>query len=215
MTEQLTLSLPYRTVYGREAFWVSQCNEEAIAWIDKYPDWPQHAVWIIGPQGSGKTHLVNLFSDTVIEAKNLTGYFRPPFQKKMVVENLQDLPDEEALLHLFNFVRELGGDLLLTSRYVPDFTLPDLVSRLNMIPKAEITLPDEMLMRQVAKKAFKDRHILVEESVLDYLSLHLTRSFPLLQRVVAQADKLALESGRKITIPVIRQVIQEEQKGDL
>ncbi len=211
MTEQLAFSLPYRTVYGRTAFWVSQCNEEAIAWIDKYPDWPQHAVWIIGPEGSGKTHLANLFSETVIEAKNLTGFFRPPFQKKMVVENLQDLPDEEALLHLFNFVREMGGDLLLTSRSVPDFSLPDLVSRLNMIPKAEITLPDEMLMRQVAKKDFEDRHILVEENVLDYLSQHLTRSFPLLQRVVAKADQLALESGRKITIPIIRQVIQQER----
>ena len=211
MTEQLAFSLSYRTVYGREDFWVAPCNQEAIAWIDKYPEWSQHALWIIGPQGSGKTHMARLFSGTGIEAKNLTGYFRPPFQKKMVVENLQDLPDEEALLHLFNFVREMGGDLLLTSRFIPDFSLPDLVSRLNMIPKAEITLPDEMLMRQVAKKAFEDRHILVEESVLDYLSQHLTRSFPLLHRVVAQADQLALESGRKITIPIIRQVIQQER----
>ena len=137
------------------------------------------------------------------------------FQKKMVVENLQDLPDEEALLHLFNFVREMGGDLLLTSREIPEFHLPDLVSRLKMIPKAEITLPDEQTMRQIAKNEFEKRHILVEESVLDYLSQHLTRSFPLLQRVVAQADRQSLESGRKITIPIVKSVIQEEQRGEV
>lgn len=215
MTEQLAFSLPYRTSYGREAFWVAPCNQEAIAWIDKYPDWPQHVLWIIGPQGSGKTHLASLFSDTVIEAKNLTGYFRPPFQKKMVVENVQDLPDEEALLHLFNFVREMGGDLLLTSRYLPEFHLPDLVSRLNMIPKAEITLPDETLMRQVAKKAFEDRHILVEDAVLDYLAQHLTRSFALLQQVVERADQLSLESGRKITIPILKTAMSQVQEGEI
>ena len=215
MTEQLAFSLSYRTVYGREDFWVAPCNQEAIAWIDKYPEWSQHALWIIGPQGSGKTHMARLFSDTVIEAKNLTGYFRPPFQKKMVVENLQDLPDEEALLHLFNFVREMGGDLLLTSREIPEFHLPDLISRLNMIPKAEITLPDEQTMRQIAKNEFEKRHILVEESVLDYLSQHLTRSFPLLQRVVEQADRQSLESGRKITIPILKSVIQGEQRGEV
>lgn len=214
MTEQLVFSLPYRTSYGRAAFWVSPSNQEAIAWIDKYPDWPEHALCIIGPQGCGKTHLASLFSDTVIEAKSLTGYFRPPFQKKMVVENLQDLTDEEALLHLFNFVRELGGDLLLTARTLPEFHLPDLISRINMIPKAEITLPDEKLMCQVAKKAFEDRHILVEESVLDYLAQHLTRSFALLQKVVERADQLSLESGRKITIPILKTAMSQAQEGE-
>ena len=65
------------------------------------------------------------------------------------------------------------------------------------------------------KNEFEKRHILVEESVLDYLSQHLTRSFPLLQRVVAQADRQSLESGRKITIPILKSVIQGEQRGEV
>jgi chromosomal replication initiation ATPase DnaA len=131
----------------------------------------------------------------------------------MVVENLHELTDEEALLHLFNFVSEMGGDLLLTSREIPNFKLPDLQSRLNMISKAEIMMPDESVIRAVANKAFKDRHILVDDAVLAYLSMHLTRSFSLLQQVIERADKLSLEVGRKITIPILKQVIQE-LKGD-
>ena len=213
MSEQLAFDLAYRSAYGREKFWVAPCNQEAITWIDRYPDWPTHALLIYGPSGSGKTHLASLFSDNIIQACELNTNFKPNFQKKTVVENLQGLVDEEALLHLFNFVQEMGGDLLLTSRVLPQFTLPDLQSRLNMIAKAEIMMPDENVIRAVARKAFEDRHILVDDAVLGYLSVHLTRSFPLLQQVVDCADKLSLETRRKITIPIIKQVVQE-LKGD-
>ena len=213
MSEQLAFDLPYRTAYGRENFWIAPCNQEAITWIDRYPNWPTHTLLIYGPTGSGKTHLAALFSDTVIQAKDLKSDYKPDFQQKMVVENLQDLSDEESLLHLFNFMQETGGDLLLTSRIVPRFQLPDLQSRLNMVPKAEIMMPDENVLRAVAHKAFEDRHILVDDAVLDYLANHLTRSFSLLQQVIERSDKFSLEVGRKITIPVLKQVIQE-LKGD-
>ena len=209
MTEQLSLDLPYRTAYGREAFWVAPCNAQAVAWIDKYPDWPVPAVFIYGPSGSGKTHLVHLFTESVIDGRTLTSDYRPPFQKKIAVENVDKLASEEALLHLFNFIKELGGNLLLTARTMPRFSLPDLQSRMALVPKVEIEMPDEQAIQMVAKKAFEDRHILVEESVLNYLATHLTRSFPLVQQVVELADKKALSEGRKITIPVLKQTIEE------
>ena len=209
MTEQLSLNLPYRTAYGREAFWVAPCNEQAVMWIDKYPDWSVPAIFICGPQGSGKTHLVHLFTEEVIDGCTLTSDYRPPFQKKLAVENVDKLASEEALLHLFNFIKELGGHLLLTARTMPRFSLPDLQSRMALLPKIEIEMPDERVIQMVAKKAFEDRHILVEENVLNYLATHLTRSFPLVHRVVELADKTSLSAGRKITIPILKQVIDE------
>ncbi|MGN0919366.1 MAG: hypothetical protein ACI4OR_01200 [Alphaproteobacteria bacterium] len=209
MREQLSLNLPYRTAYGREAFWIAPCNAQAVAWIDKYPNWPVPAVFIYGPAGSGKTHLVHLFTENVIDGRTLTSDYRPPFQKKIAVENVDKLASEEALLHLFNFIKELGGHLLLTGQKAPRFSLPDLQSRMALIPKVEIAMPDEQVIQMVAKKAFEDRHILVEENVLNYLATHLTRSFPLVQRVVELADKKSLSIGRKITIPILKQVIDE------
>ena len=209
MKEQLSLDLPYRTAYGRENFWVAPCNEQAVAWIDKYPDWPVPAVFIYGPSGSGKTHLVHLFTEEVIDGRFLTSDLRPSFQKKLAVENVDKLASEEALLHLFNYVKELGGTLLLTGRTIPRFSLPDLQSRMALLPKIEISMPDEQVIQMVAKKAFEDRHILVEENVLNYLGIHLTRSFPLVQRVVEMADRKALSAGRKITIPILKQTINE------
>ena len=112
MTEQLALDLPVRTAYGREAFYVAPCNSQAVAWIDKYPDWPVPAVFIYGPAGSGKTHLVHLFTDSAINGRTLTSDYRPPFQKKIAVENVDKLASEEALLHLFNFIKELFKPLI-------------------------------------------------------------------------------------------------------
>lgn len=209
MTEQLALDLPVRTAYGREAFYVASCNSQAVAWIDKYPDWPVPAVFIYGPAGSGKTHLVHLFTESAIDGRTLTSDYRPPFQKKIAVENVDKLASEEALLHLFNFIKELGGNLLLTGRTIPRFSLPDLQSRMALVPKIEIEMPDEQVIQMVAKKAFEDRHILVEESVLNYLATHLDRSFTIVQQVVELADKKSLSAGRKITIPILKQVLDE------
>ena len=92
---------------------------------------------------------------------------------------------------------------------MPRFSLPDLQSRMALVPKIEIEMPDEQVIQMVAKKAFEDRHILVEENVLNYLSTHLTRSFPLVQQVIELADKKSLSTGHKITISILKQVINE------
>ncbi|MED5423417.1 MAG: DNA replication protein, partial [Pseudomonadota bacterium] len=53
---QIPLDLKHRTAYGREDFLISPCNQDAAAWIDKWPDWPAPALMLYGPAASGKTH---------------------------------------------------------------------------------------------------------------------------------------------------------------
>ena len=98
---QLHLALSYRKAFGREDFVVAPCNQEAVSWIDKWPNWPVPCVLIYGEKGSGKTHLASIFSEYRIDAAELTDDFMPYFQKKIVVENLDCLASEEALFHLF------------------------------------------------------------------------------------------------------------------
>ena len=94
MTEQLALEFPSRQAYGRADFLVAPCNQEAIAWIDRYPNWTTHALLIYGESGSGKTHLACIFSENRIEAKDLTEDFIPE-NEKIVVENLEGLENEK------------------------------------------------------------------------------------------------------------------------
>ncbi|MBQ3696235.1 MAG: DNA replication protein [Alphaproteobacteria bacterium] len=215
MSEQLALDFPSRPAFGRTDFWVAPCNQEAIAWIDKYPRWPMRALLIYGEAGSGKTHLAAIFSDERIEAQDLTEDFLPQGDK-IVVENLEGLKDEKALFHLFNRVHEMGGGLLMTAKSVPQFKLPDLQSRIGMIPKAEIQMPDDQTIMSVCAKMFADKQAIVEPSVLMYIVTRVPRSFDAIRKVVNTADELSLANGRRITIYLIKEAIEKlTQNGGL
>lgn len=215
MTEQLALEFPSRQAYGRENFWVASCNQEAISWIDNYPDWPMHALLIYGEEGSGKTHLASIFSEERIEAKDLTEDFIPQSQK-VVVENLEELQDEKALFHLFNRMQEKQGGLLMTARKIPQFALPDLQSRIGMTPKAEIQMPDDKTIMSVCAKMFTDKQAVVEPVVLMYIATRVSRSFAAVQKVVNMTDELSLAKGRRITIYLVKEAIEKlAQNGGL
>ncbi len=208
MTEQLALDFPSRQAYGRSNFWVAPCNQEAIAWIDKYPEWPTHALLIYGEAGSGKTHLAAIFSDERIEASDLTEDFIPQTQK-VVVENLEELKDEKALFHLFNRINEMGGGLLMTAKEIPTFQLPDLQSRIGMTPKAEIQMPDDQTIQSVCAKMFADKQAIVEPAVLMYIATRVPRSFDAVRKVVNMTDELSLAKGRRITIYLVKDAIEK------
>ena len=60
---QLAFDLGHRSAFGRGDFLVSAANADAVAWIDRWPDWPGRALVIAGPAGCGKTHLVHAFQE--------------------------------------------------------------------------------------------------------------------------------------------------------
>src|SRR5207302_4826047 len=58
---QLAIDLPHRPALGRADFLVSDCNEAALGWIERWPQWPAPALVLHGPAGSGKSHLAELW----------------------------------------------------------------------------------------------------------------------------------------------------------
>ncbi len=212
--EQLSLTLPYRKAFGRQDFLLSPCNFEAVAWIDRFPEWPTQSVLIYGESGSGKTHLASIFSAYHVDAATLTPETEiPDYVTKVVVENLDAATDEVSLLHLLNGVVERGGYLLMTARKLPTYQLPDLQSRINAMPKCHISYPDDELIYAVLVKAFYERQITVKPAVLEYAVKHMERTFSAAQDLIETADRLALAGGREITIPVIKQALEVRATG--
>lgn len=206
---QLSLDLPVRKTFTREDFLVASCNAEAVTWLDMYLHWPCHAMMIYGPSGCGKTHLSHLFSKTHIDASALTEDFLPEGAEKIVLENVESVTHEKALFHFFNWTKEKGIGVLMTAQTIPVFTLPDLVSRLSLVPKIAIAAPDDDLIYGVLLKAFQERNVLVDSSVLEYAVRQTERSFPAVHALIEGADKLSLAAGRRITVPMIKQVLEE------
>ena len=65
MPRQLTFDLPVRTALGRDDFFVSEANADAVAKIEGWRDWPQGKLALGGPAGSGKTHLAHVWAEMV------------------------------------------------------------------------------------------------------------------------------------------------------
>jgi chromosomal replication initiation ATPase DnaA len=206
--QQLVFELPHRQALGVEDFLVSHSNAEAVALVDRWPDWPVGAAIISGPPGSGKSHLANVWrlkanaSLTPARTVTLQGVPELASGTALVIEDMGTLSDEQALFHLLNLVREQRLAMLLTSEEAPgdlNVHLPDLRSRLKALPFATIAPPDDALLRVVLVKLFADRQLAVDPQVIAYLLLRMERSMEAARRVVAEVDRQALMLKRGVT----------------
>ncbi len=222
---QLTFDLVPRPALGAEDFLVSAANESALHIIERWPDWPHHAVVLEGPAQAGKTHLGQVWrlasGAETVAAPDLTGAQLTQLEAAgaLLIENLErGIGDERILFHLLNAARENKRSLLLTSR-VPvaslAIALPDLGSRLRAVPVVAISPPDTPLLKAVLVKHFSDRQLIVEPAVIDTIALRMERSMAMAEAVVAAVDQKALAMKRKVTRPLVLEVLAAlGQSGD-
>ncbi len=215
---QLALDLPPRISFSREDFLVSPSNEAAYAFIECWPDWPGRRVLLIGPTGSGKSHLAAIWSEmagaVTLPAGDLDDAVVPGLvaRKAVVIEDAQAGIDEKALFHLLNLVGEAGACLLITAHEPPDLwrlSLPDLISRLRVMTVLTIATPDDDLFRMLLVKLFLDRQLIVDASVVDFLVRRIERSFDAARQVVAVLDREGLSRGRRITRALAGELLKE------
>jgi len=202
---QLALALDHAESYAREDFLAGPSNQAALALIDAWPDWPARAVALIGPEGSGKTHLATIWAAAagarVVSAHGL-GDVDPRVALAtgaLVVEDAHGVNDERALFHLINMAREDDAFLLLTARTTPSLwpaAVADLISRLRAMPVVAMRAPDDALLRGVIVKLAADRQLQLDDGVVGYLSNHIERSFAAARAAVIAMDREALRQGR-------------------
>jgi len=214
---QLALPLAYRQAAGVADFFVSPANADAVAWLDRWPDWPQPQALLIGPAKSGKSHLARLFAGrtgaTVFDDADQHAVSAVASIKAKPGTSASSLTPE-ALFHAWN-AATLARPLLLTARTPRrawPATLPDLASRLAATPTLVIADPDDALLAAVLAKQFADRGLRVAPEVAAYLLSRIDRSFAAGAAIVAKLDAAALTAGRAVTLPLTRAVL--EAQGD-
>src|ERR1700731_3460764 len=157
---QLALPLNHPESYARDDFLSGPCNETALALIESWPDWPANAVALIGPEGSGKTHLATIWAlaagARVVSGRSIneTALLSALATGALVVEDAAQT-DERVLFHLINLAREENAFLLLTGRSPPSrwsVHTPDLISRLRALPVVTLDVPDEDMLRGLIVK---------------------------------------------------------------
>jgi DnaA regulatory inactivator Hda len=206
-SQQLPLDLEYRPALDMADFVIAPGNRDAVAWIDRWPDWPSHALAIHGPKGSGKSHLAHVWQAR--SGAVLLDRSSDETPRAVVLDEPQGW-EETALLHFYNRLRETGGHLLIVSETPParwPVALPDLASRLASIPAVALAAPDDDLLVAVMAKQFADRGLEVNEDVLRYVASRVERSFATAADVVTRLDRAALAQQRKVTLALAREIM--------
>ncbi len=221
--QQLILNFDHRVALTGEDFLVSSCNREAIEWIDRWPDWPASTLVIVGPSGSGKSHLSAVFAVKSGARLLVPDEFETAaaaIRSDVIVEDVEGLLDttyEEPLLHLYNSAKEAGFRMLLTAQTAParwGVKLPDLRSRLNAALTVEIGPPEDTLIAALLVKMFRDRQVQVSDDVIAYAVSRMERSFYAARELVRAADTLALREGKGVTVPLMKRVLERLEEHD-
>lgn len=215
MIRQLAFDLPSSEAMTRDHFFVAPSNALALQMAEAWRDWPGRKLLLVGPEGAGKSHLAHIWAalaDAVIlsaetlstvDIASLTGH-------PVVVEDADQIGHAEAqLFHLHNLATTTGA-LLLTARTPPrdwGLSLPDLKSRMQATPIAQLDAPDDALLSAVLVKLFSDRQVAVPANLIPFLVSRMPRSVGAARALVTALDARALAAGRPITRALAGEVL--------
>lgn len=186
------------------------------------------SLFLSGPRGSGKSHLLNALCHSARENDLLAFYLSLKRPSDKAVESLGGLqgvglvcvddldraagkPEwEQALFRCFNDLREAGGRLVVSSR-LPlsslSFGLPDLQSRLAWGLRLKLApLGDEDKL-QILQQRMQALGIDLPRDVQLYLIKHGKRDTASLLEALDRLKQAAFVAKRRITVPLAREIL--------
>jgi len=219
---QLPLALSGLGPPGFEQFWAGN-NELALARLRALAQRPgADQVLLGGAEGSGKTHLLLATCDAARQAGCSVAYLplsrlEPESLTEPVDADLIAVDDVDLALAgrglaqwLFtqiNRQHDRGHALLLAARgQVSDAVLPDLGSRLAQAQALYLNSPDDAARRAILLHRAGCAGIPLEPAAADYLMRHAHRDLRSLLARLAELDREALARGRRITVPLLREL---------
>jgi DnaA family protein len=229
MTEQLPLALRWPRRQRFEHFHPG-ANAAALAAVERLALVPQAPwVYLSGPAGSGRTHLLVAACQAAAEAGRSVQYLplaslsdRAAAIRGVAGSELLALDDlgavtgdraaEHALFDLYNQARAEGGALLFAAEAGPvqlGLGLPDLRSRLGACTQFVLRPLEDEERRAVLRTQAEARGIELDEAVLDWLFARYARDLGTLFDLLDRLDRASLAAQRRITVPFLRAFLRE------
>lgn len=182
---------------------------------------PGAPVYLWGPPGSGKTHLLGALLHEVQQRGQRAIRFEPrgdnllqPDWTLAVIDDCEtlDAAAQAEAFRLFVDAATAGTQIVAAGR-VPPVDLPlreDLRTRLGWGPVYALQPLGEQQTRAVLRREADRRGIFLSDEVMDYLLSRFARDLKHLMLRLDRLDHFALARSRHVTVPLIRQMLDEE-----
>lgn len=191
-------------------------------------------VFLSGPGGSGKTHLLiaacaeaNALGRTAqyLDAATIAGPAAAAIRQfgggdLLAIDDVDLLagnPDvEHAMFDLHNRCVAEGTTLLFAATDPPaslPVGLPDLASRLAAFTQWQLRPLDEATRRKALRERAASRGIELDDAVLDWLFTRRARDLGALTELLDHIDLAALAARRRVTVPFLRQLLEDAGPG--
>lgn len=185
--------------------------------------------YLFGVTGVGKSHLLHA-SCALAETLNMSALCLSIADiKDLSVEILDGLESidlicvddvhlvtgdrhwQQAIFDLFNRVKEQGKRIIITGDKAVrelQIELPDLTSRLSWGFTEQLKLMSDEEKQLAVQHRANQRGLSIQDDVVKYLLNHYSRDMPTLIRYLDILDKVSIREQRKITIPFIKEALQ-------
>lgn len=186
------------------------------------------SLYLVGPAGTGKTHLLLAACAEAETAGRRTAYLPLAAAAGRLGDALEafehaDLlaldgldaiagtrEDEIALFHAHNRARDAGRQLLYAARVAPDalpLTLPDLRSRLSQCTRVILEPLDDPGRADVLRLRAQRRGLHLDDAAIDWLLRRVDRDLASLTVLFDRLDRESLAAQRRLTVPFLRSVL--------
>lgn len=200
---QIPLNLRPELRQSFSNFHVTPGNHAAVSLLKARERWPSAAVLMLGPMGSGKTHLGQAW------------------QSKTGGEFIDDAQgaDETILFDAIN--RALAGQipgLVLASALPPTewgMSMPDLNSRLNAMPTLTLAEHDEASLEPILRELFEQAGRVVGQDVVTFVLRQCERSVEALRDLVLALDVAAGSKKADLTKAFVAKYLKDRSEVDL
>ncbi len=225
MLKQVPIILRNNT-YTFANFYVHTENRLLINNIKDLIQEPQGSMLLWGEYGVGKTHLLQATAELALKKKLSSIYVScsdPNIRPELLfnLDNVQiicvddidcisSLMLQKAIFHLFNNAYTRGAKLFFSSTMHPqnlNLELKDLYSRLRWGINMQINALDDEGKRQALLLFTQNLGIEIEEKILMFLIQRHARNMKDLTQALELLVQASLSLQRKITIPLVKQIL--------